>query len=166
MWLSGSARSAIGGNSAATMGNVGLHRPYLNSPANTDASLAAQTKAMRLTSAYLESKQVSRKLIDIMMSKASSRVHWLSEAELDELGSTPPDLEELYIAKCLSNVQAWTDRFVLAKKNNNDREAALAKAGVEAQINCQADLNLSVIHTEIEKFRLGWMPPFPAVLTR
>jgi hypothetical protein len=49
---------------------------------------------------YLHALRVPNAIIDEMFAKASSDIHWLSEAELEQLGLRPPWYEEVLVARC------------------------------------------------------------------
>ena len=55
---------------------------------------------MRKVTSYLEYHIVPRRIIDLMMSRPSNDIYWLTDGDIDELGNFPPALEELYITKC------------------------------------------------------------------
>ena len=70
LWLNGKNRSPF----YEMEGKIGLHRPYLNSPENTEKSLKNQNKIITLVKKYLEEKNIPRYLIDIMMVNASNSI--------------------------------------------------------------------------------------------
>jgi hypothetical protein len=55
---------------------------------------------MRQVQNYLEQQMVSRRLIDLMMSRPSNDIYWLTAADFDELGEYSPQVEELLVQKC------------------------------------------------------------------
>lgn len=60
-----------------------------------------QKDALRLARSYLEELQVPFGLIDAMIQRASTEVHWLSRYEIDEqLGRRPPWYEQFLIGRC------------------------------------------------------------------
>ena len=81
-------------------GTVGIHRPFLKIPDGKTSSQSSQTKIMRQVTSYLENQMVPRRIIDLMMSRPSNDIYWLTSEDIYELGNYPPALEELYITKC------------------------------------------------------------------
>ena len=79
------------------LGFVGLHRPYLGSIAGPDKK---QEQIMRSVAAYLDGEMVSRRLVDIMMSRSSVDIYWLNKEDLRMLGQASPAVEEYAIRKC------------------------------------------------------------------
>ena len=106
VWLAGNPRNAQSREymqrvarqkNSQTGGAVGLHRPYR---ANIDGVVNDQHQLMRRIQEYLEKQMVSRRLIDLMMSRPSNDVYWLTSTDFDELGEYSPQIEELLIRKC------------------------------------------------------------------
>ena len=98
---------------------IGLHRPYMKIMDNDDKSLSNQSKLMQNVDAYLVTKGVPRRLIDLMMSRASNDVYWMTNEDYGEIGESPLDLEELYISKCNDNRKKLYAQINVAKSNNN-----------------------------------------------
>jgi hypothetical protein len=159
VWLNGSYRSAAFDDRQEVSGRVGLHRPYLVNPANQETSLLRQSGIITGVRGYLESNFIPRRLIDIMMSRPSNDIYWLTENDLDELSPTPPALEELYLAKCQANV-----RQLLAQKTNSQNNSVKNKQidnRLEEIFDCTATLDLSAHAAAIKKLSSGWLPPIP-----
>lgn len=100
IWLAGSNRGAIGVevfDKKEPNGIVGIHRPYL--PNSTSPNKNQEQVMLRL-SAYLERKLVPRRIIDLMMTRPSNDIYWLTRRDLEDLGQHPPHIEEFLIQKC------------------------------------------------------------------
>jgi hypothetical protein len=99
IWLAGEARDANPTKSKAT-GPVGLHRPYYTEVSNNQSSFDRQSKVQVEISEYLRKNLVPNRLVDLMMSRPSNDIYWLTAEDLVEIGEYPPGVEELYIKKC------------------------------------------------------------------
>lgn len=126
MWINGANRGAILGQGVKNIktgqyvsSQIGLHRPYMKIMDNDDKSLSNQSKLMQRVDAYLVTKGVPRRLIDLMMSRASNDVYWMTNEDYSEVGQSPLDLEELYISKCNDNRKKLYAKIDTAKSNNN-----------------------------------------------
>lgn len=126
MWINGANRGAILGQGVKNIktgqyvsSQIGLHRPYMKIMDNDDKSLSNQSKLMQHVDAYLVTKGVPRRLIDLMMSRASNDVYWMTNEDYSEIGQSPLDLEELYISKCNDNRKKLYTQIDTAKSNNN-----------------------------------------------
>lgn len=106
VWLAGNPRNAQSGEYVQrlakqqrpqTGGVIGLHRPYR---ANIGGVANDQNQLMKHIQGYLEQQMLSRRLIDLMMSRPSNDIYWLTSADFDELGEYTPQIEELLIRKC------------------------------------------------------------------
>ena len=120
---------------------VGLHRPYLRSISNTEQSISEQANVMRLADNYLSTRLVPRRLIDLMMSRGSNDIYWLTPEDSAELGYTPPDLEELYISHCKDNRKELYRQIDSARANDNASLAAILTGNVTQINSCIGDLN-------------------------
>lgn len=89
-----------GAGHVARHNSVGLHRPYLKSPHETEESLNKQKQLILAVRKYFEAKNIPSNLLDLMMSRPSTDVYWLTTSDLLSIGEYPPELEELFIAKC------------------------------------------------------------------
>lgn len=157
VWMAGANRLASGSLSVSRFGRIGLHRPFLKSPENSAASLAIQTNLANGVASYLAKNLVSRRLIDLMMSRPSNDIYWLTFADLEELGSVPPELEELYIAKCKYD-RRLIERLAAAELRSDKKLAAeLESRSVEAS-DCQGDLDADASRVGRLKILSGWMP--------
>src|ERR1019366_2571432 len=85
-------------------GYIGLHRPYLKSdPFKKSGSADAETRqheVMKKTGTYLRDEDVPQRLIDLMMSRPSNDIYWMTQDDIDQLGSFSPGYEELLISRC------------------------------------------------------------------
>ena len=81
-------------------GYVGIHRPYF-AKSDGDRSSAKQQEAMMAQAkSYLASRGVAQHLIDLMMSRPSNDIYWLSERDLEAIGPYDPGDEENLIRRC------------------------------------------------------------------
>lgn len=122
---------------------IGLHRPYLRKISNTEQSIAAQGSAMRMADKYLSERQVPRYLIDLMMSRGSNDIYWLTPEDSANLGGTPPDLEELYISHCKDNRKKLYEQITLAKLNENKSLESILMDNLFKINSCISDINFS-----------------------
>ena len=136
-------------------GFVGLHRPFF---ANTPDMHGEQIPMMRRVTAHLEKQSISRRLIDVMMSRPSNDVYWLNDEDLKEIGRYPPDQEEFLIQKCGFDRNA--DNKIIDSLRLGD-----AKKGQELQLqldrsnNCRIEFELGQQEAGLKKLKSGWLPP-------
>ena len=132
-------------------GNVGIHRPYLIIPDGKTSSQSNQTGIMRKVTSYLEYHIVPRRIIDLMMSRPSNDIYWLTVDDIDELGKYPPALEELYISKCgyYRAIESSIPNNFLKETPNADgsysatTEGEAAMARVDSVYDCIRKISLS-----------------------
>lgn len=163
VYLGGAGRLASGSVNGYAIplglatGYVGLHRPYLNAPSGSSESLERQATAMRRVRTYLEGYLVSSRLIDIMMSRPSNDIYWLSDDDLEELGDYPPELEELYISRCAYDRK--TLKLILAAKHagNVERTEYLQERHRQTSL-CIAMLQNTAFDAGMAKILTGWRP--------
>jgi hypothetical protein len=160
VWMAGATRIATSSVDNAHLGRVGLHRPFLRAPENTEASLAAQANVVRGVTAYLDSKLMPRRLIDLMMSRPSNDVYWLASRDLDELGVNPPEVEELYIFKCKFD-RRRNAQLVDALDRKDTRAADEITATMDKVNDCIADLTIEARAAALRKLNTGWLPANP-----
>lgn len=86
---------AIGDSPAK--GIVGVHRPYFGKNSNPSKD---QVKLMSSLATYLDSQMIPRRIIDLMMSRASNDIYWLEDRDFEEIGMYSPEVEEFLISKC------------------------------------------------------------------
>ena len=158
LFLAGNGRIAAGAdngqrNYSMPLGYVGLHRPYLHSISNTEGSQAVQSGVMKTVAAYLEDQMVPRRLIDLMMSRPSNDVYWLTDEDLNELGDYPPAQEELYISKC------GYDRHLSENLGRAKRvgDSSLVSK-LNARLKCISNLQTEAYYRGISKLKAGWVP--------
>lgn len=163
VFLGGAGRSASGAISGSPLplglafGYVGLHRPSLVAPSGEPESLERQANAMKRVRAYLEGYLVSSRLIDLMMSRPSNDIYWISDDDLEELGDFPPELEELYISKCAYNRKIY--KLIYASKSSGNIENTQILQERLKQMNiCIAQLQSSAFEVGMAKLRAGWRP--------
>jgi hypothetical protein len=161
IWMNGAYRLAVAENYRGGSGPVGLHRPFLVNPTNSEGSLQLQSKVMIEVRNYLESNLVPRRLIDIMLTRPSNDIYWLTSDDIEELSPTPPALEELYIAKC----QANTRQLLVQLEQANFKKDLQEKSRVEIQLrkmfDCTNGLDLEANAAALKKLSSGWLPPVP-----
>lgn len=116
-----------GTHSASPTSRIGLHRPYYSAETyklqDGEAVAARQTRAMATVRRFLEEQNVSQRLIDTMMRRASNDVYWLSGMDREEIGGYAPWFEEVLIAECAYDKTSMTRYFKNAKANEIDAYA-------------------------------------------
>ena len=160
IWMAGSSRLASGFPRPTRFGRIGLHRPFLRTPDNSETSLAVQANVMRGVTSYLEANLVSRRLIDLMMNRPSNDIYWLNNDDIAEIGDVPPDLEELYIAKCRYD-RRRIGQYVEAEAKRDFRLLGEIEAKDNEIVKCTSDLDFSVYQAGMDKLLTGWLPPNP-----
>lgn len=148
IWINGSSRIAFPDEQFknSKTGNysysrIGLHRPYITEINNNDKSLSFQARVMQSVDFYLASRRLPRRIIDQMMSRASNDIYWIKQDDLDEIGFTPYDLEELYIAKCNDNRKTLGKQISIAKANGNHNLESILTDNYLKINDCVNDLN-------------------------
>jgi hypothetical protein len=135
-----------------TDGFVGLHRPYSSTISNLEND---QIEIMKKLSRYLEDQMLPRRLIDLMMTRPSNDIYWLTSEDLQQLGDYPPEQEELFIKKC------GYDRSYLNKLSRDpraaDRNGALMAANDKA-MECIVDIKSDGREKGWKKLKAGWLP--------
>ena len=112
---------------------------------------------MRSVAAYLEGELLPRRLIDMMMSKPSNDIYWLTEQDLADIGDYPPEVEEYLIRKC------GYDRNYISKvieaRNRGDSTTArkLLDQSNRAQV-CTSQATSEAQEATLLKLRSGWLP--------
>lgn len=148
-----------------SLGYIGLHRPYLKlDPTKKDGSTDAVTRQhdlMQKTSAYLRNQDIPQRLIDLMMSRPSNDIYWMTMDDIDELGSNSPGLEELLISRCGDSIRKITDGLTSAMLSHDSAAVAREEARAKAFGICSAtafpDLTDETL-TTTERLRKGWRP--------
>jgi hypothetical protein len=147
-----------------SLGYIGLHRPYFKLDSakrsgSTDAEMR-QHGVMQKSSDYLRNEDVPQRLIDLMMSRPSNDIYWMTQDDIDQLGDYSPGFEELLISRCGYSRHMVDD--IRMEWNSNDPAIAArgherAKAFGECQVNAFPDLKEETIKN-IERLRKGWRP--------
>jgi hypothetical protein len=161
IWMSGAYRLAVAENYRGGSGPVGLHRPFLVNPKNSEGSLQLQSKVMIEVRNYLETNLIPRRLIDIMMTRPSNDIYWLTADDIEELSPIPPALEELYIAKCQANNRQLSIQFAQAMNKNDSQEEARLRVELRKMFDCTTSLDTEANAAAIKKLASGWLPPVP-----
>ena len=130
-------------------GFVGLHRPSIPNMTSLENN---QDKVMREMSAYLDKQLLPKRLIDIMMSRPSNDVYWMTTEDLAELGHYPVNQEEFYIQKCgyIKNVEAR-----IANSTSRTEQARLYKSMTDS-VPCMVDLASTQRDLNFKKIKGGW----------
>lgn len=162
LYLAGSGRTAAGTtegirDSRMPVGFVGLHRPYIRSIDSTEQSQSAQSNAMKKVSKYLEDQLVPRRLIDMMMSRPSNDIYWLTDEDINELGDYTPAQEELYISKCDYDRRLLYQIYV-AQKSGNDTLYSMLDQRMHKTYQCIAEMQNKAYVQGLTKLLQGWLP--------
>ena len=156
LWLNGNQRLLSEGR-----GQLGVHRPALENPSSSAGSRQAQANLLSAVTGYLEGRRVPRKFIDLMMSHPFGQFYWLSNADLRELGITPPELEDLYLAQCHDSAGELAARRQAAQRSHDAKTVKEIGARMSALRRCQAALDDEARGIAVQQLRSGWRPPPP-----
>lgn len=162
IWMNGATRFAS--SDPRILGRVGLHRPYLAATGNDDEHLSTQLALQRAVGKYLEDRMIPRRLVDLMMSRPSNMVYWMTDADIAEMGSSPPDLEELYIARCGWKMRQWIAERTFARDTGDRAAVARVDEEIQAALRCQIGLNHAATLSVQHKLQRGWMPKNPLTI--
>jgi ATP-dependent protease ClpP protease subunit len=155
IWMNGEYRTANKLQTTGSQMNIGLHRPYLSNPSAEISSTDTQQSVQRKTVVYLEERLVPRRLIDLMMSRASNEIYWMTEADYHELGEYPPHVEELVISKCQYDKNNWNKWFALMDQGRVN-EANQIENKISAIEKCAGDIQVDrVIRARDKLFGMG-----------
>ena len=85
-------------------GRLGVHRPFMDQSTFAGYS-ASEAKAKmqagsNVVKAFLDEHSVPKVIQEVMFNAASNEVVWLSNAQIDLIGSAPAHIEELELARC------------------------------------------------------------------
>lgn len=161
MWINGANRSAVIGEQVVrnaktgkyVSSKIGLHRPYMTSMTNDEISLSNQSKLVKHVDAYLMGKGLPRRLIDLMMSRPSNDIYWITEEDYSEIGESPIELEELYISKCNDTRRKLYQQIDAARRNNDRNIEPILLEKIGSINQCIDNLNAEVRQRNIsEKF--------------
>lgn len=150
VWLAGAYRSANGVDTQRDLpslpavfrsegmlfGKIGLHRPY---QAQIQAPSPRQPQLMRAVSEYLDSKLVPRRLIDIMMSRPSNDIYWMTSEDITDVGQFNASLEEYLIQKCGFDRNLY-QKWMRATDGGRTDEAELLSAAIRRSADCEEDV--------------------------
>lgn len=150
IWINGSTRTA-GFVGSRYFGPVGLHRPYLTSMQNSNAALSEQNSLMARVSTYLDSKVIPRRFSDLMLSRASNEIYWMTAQDIEDIRDVPPDLEELYVSRCRDNRRALYRQVDAAHSAGNQELIEVLKSTLLNMWTCIETLNFSVRASEIKR---------------
>lgn len=130
---------------------VGIHRPYIDFAKNSFKEGENQNeKIIKIMIKFLQEEMVPQYLIDIMMSRPSNDVYWLTHDDLDMLGEYGPDKEEFLVRNCgyKRPRQQYEERW------SEDRVGAVLKCEVEFYRRHE----LPDVVNFREKLKTGWRP--------
>lgn len=89
-----------------SFGVVALHRPYFRPSVTNDmsgaAAMRAQQALIKATRAFLVDHSVPERFIEALISTSSAHAYVLTRQDLNSIGSTSPEMQEMIIAKCSS----------------------------------------------------------------
>jgi len=151
IWLNGERRTALRIQKDVDQFNIGLHRPFLSSVTTDQASRQRQIDVQRETIRYLEDKLIPRRIIDLMMSRPSNEIYWLTETDLFEIGEFPPHIEELYIAKCQYD-KSWEVKWYNLMLQKRYAEAKNIEILNDRFEDCSIDLHIERLIRARESF--------------
>ena len=146
------------------LGYIGLHRPYIKfDPTVTNAlidSEARQHAVMLRISAYLRNLDVPQRLIDLMMTRPSNDVYWMTYEDVEQLGEYSPGREELLISRC-GYSRHMRNEWAKGKLLNDSAAITRGEAQSKAFIECSYDAFPDLIEEAVknkELLRKGWRP--------
>jgi hypothetical protein len=140
IWANGSMRFAATRDKGTREQNIGLHRPYLSSPMSNELSLDRQRQEQIRIGRVLEGMLIPKRLSDIMMSRPSNEIYWISESDLKEIGEHPPEIEELLINKCDYKRGAWDHESYVRYKLMDTQRADTLQAELFKVEACTGDI--------------------------
>lgn len=160
VWLNGATRNVITlethnlkSKAVIPPGRIGLHRPFLTSLSASDASVQAQANAMVAVRSYLSAQFVPSRLIDAMMARASNDIYWVTVADLEDMGDAPPELQELYVARCHDNRTQISQHIQTARQSGDEQLAEILHDDIYRINGCIADLSA---HARAAAVRTGF----------
>ena len=133
-------------------GFVGVHRPYVEASMTGGTN---QTEAMFKVRQYLQMQLVPYRLIDMIMSRPSNDIYWLSASDFKELGDYPAGDEEIFVQQC-GYIKNASDRILeggmtqeqISQLNSQRDEADKCIQQKQAFLQSQARI----------KLMRGWRP--------
>jgi hypothetical protein len=139
IWVAGASRLASANPNSKYLGLIGLHRPYLVSPATDSSSIRSQAALQDGVIKFLNGNFVPSRLIDTLITRPSNDIYWLTSQDIQELGRHPPPVEELFINKCGYD-RRHIDRVIALELANRNAEAAQLDAQIDKIAECTAEL--------------------------
>lgn len=122
-------------------GQIGLHRPYLSREVVERSSLAeleqVQKQMYDETRRWLQQNDVADRLIDTMLSRASTEVYWLTSADKAAIGRRARWYEQVLVTRCNLN-KVLEERYLSG--DSNGAEADAARTHVHQVIECEGHL--------------------------
>jgi hypothetical protein len=127
-------------------GLIGIHRPYVApvrlQSLTLDEAEREESKALLDAEKYLHALRVPNAIIDEIFAKASTDVHWLSDHELEQLGTRAPWYEEILVARCGLNTRE--EAIALKSDDVQSNNKLKAVAGCAANLTyADAEKNLN-----------------------
>lgn len=135
-------------------GFVGLHRPYFKAPTEINTK---QSELMRRVRAYMDNLLIPRRLIDLMMSRPSNEIYWLSERDLEELGTYGPDQEENFVQQCGYVRNATSKAIDLKSERRGANAVDMFQNQLKAQ-KCIYPIIMSMRERAKVQIEKGWRP--------
>lgn len=150
------------------VGYIGLHRPHLDvDPTMRNGSNDAEARQhdlMQIISTYLRNQAMPQRIIDLMMSRPSNDIYWMTNEDIEQLGSYSPGREELLISRCGYNRNLYNDvvsEMVSNMTSKDSIKTAGARARLEAFNECSENAFPDLIEETVknaERLRKGWRP--------
>lgn len=173
VWLAGETHVAVGIIVSfefdrillkMSSGYIGLHRPYLKlDPAKRNGSTDAEARQhylMRIIREYLSNENVAQRLIDLMMSRSSNDIYWMTVDDINQLGTYSAGREELLISRCGYSKKLLSD---VGEEMRSDDSIVVThgKQRFEDFANCEVtafpDLSQEVLKNT-GRLQKGWRP--------
>ena len=110
---------------------------------------------MKAVSTYLDEQLISRRLTDLMMSRSSLDIYWLSNSDILEIGLFPPGLEEFFIRKCKYDPAGDTHELQL--QVGSEERYELWKLNGESWRCRNSELD-RINESGLKEIRRGWLP--------
>ena len=159
IFIAAQSRFASGGNQDGTLppsarkgdlGYIGIHRPYLKHQGVDESSMRKQDDLTRKVKDELIKKQIPQRLVDLMMSRPSNGIYWLTNDDLDLIGEYDSGMEEALIKECGYKRWSAINREGWSKEQLNKM---LVCAG-----NFTSDSSRSEATMYLAKLQTGWRP--------
>ena len=128
-------------------GFVGIHRPFFE----TTSSANKQSELMIAVRAYLRNELVPESMQDMMMSRPSNDVHWLTASDLYSLGEFSPYQEEFLIRRCQYD-RNLSNKIVDAISVSDRTRETILRASEEALRDCLTAEHLAAAEQSWKRF--------------